>query len=315
MGIYDREYYREKTRGSGFFSGVAPACKAIIAINLGLFVMGTFLNEDNIIERWFGATSVDIFQHGQVWRLLTATFLHEPHTLFHIAFNMLFLWMVGREMEAFYGTKEFTWLYLSAAVVSTLCWALVNYVRGRQGIMIGASGAVMAVVAVYTFYYPKREVIFFIFPVEMRLLLGIYVVSDALQLFGRSNEPIAFAAHLGGVAYAFAFKSFDLRLKHLREFLPKSGPKLRLVHPPDPPIREVPKSRPTVNAGPTWSPSAAMSTRPAPTVVVSEESLEARLDEILVKIASQGRDSLTDEEKRILEEASRRARNRRGGRV
>jgi len=33
MGIYDREYYRDETGGSGWFSGVAPACKTIVAIN------------------------------------------------------------------------------------------------------------------------------------------------------------------------------------------------------------------------------------------------------------------------------------------
>ena len=39
MGIYDREYYRDKTRGSGWLSGEAPACKAIIAINVAALYM------------------------------------------------------------------------------------------------------------------------------------------------------------------------------------------------------------------------------------------------------------------------------------
>jgi hypothetical protein len=45
-----------------------------------------------------------------------------------------------------------------------------------------------------------------------------------------------------------------------------------------------------------------------------EEQLDAKLDEILAKIAREGRGSLTDEEKRVLEEASRRARSRRSDR-
>ena len=168
MGIHDRDYYRDETSGSGWFTGAAAACKAIIALNVGLFLFGKFLPDGAAIERWFAASSVDIFRHGQVWRLLTATFLHDPSNLWHIASNMLFLWMVGREMEAFYGHREFWWLYLSAGVFSTLCWAIVDYFAGRNGVMVGASGAVMAVVAVYTFYNPRREVIFFIFPLEMR---------------------------------------------------------------------------------------------------------------------------------------------------
>ena len=39
MGIYDREYYRGETRGSGWFSGLAPACKTIILINVVVFVL------------------------------------------------------------------------------------------------------------------------------------------------------------------------------------------------------------------------------------------------------------------------------------
>ena len=43
MGIYDREYYRDKTRGSGWLSGAAPACKAIILINVAVFIAQKFL--------------------------------------------------------------------------------------------------------------------------------------------------------------------------------------------------------------------------------------------------------------------------------
>ncbi len=43
--------------------------------------------------------------------------------------NMLFLWMVGREMEAFYGSRDFVAFYVSAAVVSTLAWALSDRLR------------------------------------------------------------------------------------------------------------------------------------------------------------------------------------------
>lgn len=319
MGYQDRDYYRDGKRGSSFLSGTAPACKAIIGLNVGLWVFGLLFNRgDRTLEDLFAATSVDIFEKGQLWRLVTATFLHDPTNLLHLVFNMLFLWMVGREMEAFYGTREFWWLYLSAGAFATLCWAAVNYFTGsRLGLTIGASGAVMAVVALYTFYYPTREVIFFIFPMPMWLLLTLYVGNDALQLLGRSHQPIAFAAHLGGVAYGWMFKVLDLRLKRLGAYLPRRGPRLRVVS-ADPPSRssEAPAPRVPAGTGSTRSPApAATATRPAPPVVVSEELLDAKLDEILGKIASQGQAAVTEEDRRILDEASRRARNRRNGRA
>ncbi len=320
MGIYDREYYRERTSGSGWLSGAAPACKAIILLNVALWILPKFAGDSSAIERWFAAYSGLIFEKLQIWRLVTAAFLHSPDNIWHLVFNMLFLWMVGREMEAFYGTREFWWLYLSAAAVSTLCWAALDYPKSINHPMLGASGAVLTVVSLYTFYYPRREVILFIFPVEMWVVLAFYVVSDALQLLNRSTEPVAFAAHLGGFAYAVAFKQFDLRLSRLKALLPKRGPKLRIVA-PDPPPREAPAIRPSSppqagsGTGPAWSPGPVTSTRVAPTVVVPQELLDAKLDEILVKIAREGRDGLTDEEKQILDEASRRAKSRRGERI
>jgi membrane associated rhomboid family serine protease len=314
MGIYDREYYREKTRGSGWFSGTAPACKAIILINAAVFILLKLFPElGHVLDEWFVAKSQDIFQKGRVWELITATFIHDPGNVFGILINMLFVWVIGREMEAFYGTREFWWLYLSAAAVSTLAWAVINFAKPDNNFMWGASGAVLTVVSLYTFYNPHREVILFIFPVEMWVLLSIYVVSDFLQVVSRSRDPIAYASHLGGFAYAVAFKAFDLRLIRLKSLVP-TGPRLRLVSPPDPP-RESPLPRPSVT-GPSWSPEpASASARPSSTAVVTEEQLDAKLDELLVKIAREGRASLTDEEKRILEEASRRARSKRGERI
>ena len=83
--------------------------------------------DGDLLDDWFAATSAGIFQHGHVWQLLTATFLHAD--LCHILWNMLFLWMVGREMEAMYGTRDFLALYLSAAVISTLGWAVCRRTR------------------------------------------------------------------------------------------------------------------------------------------------------------------------------------------
>ena len=152
--------------------------------------------------------------------------------------------------------------------------------------------------------------ILIVFPVEMWLLLTIYIVSDVMGLLGRDESPVAFASHLGGFGYAVAFWSMDLRLGRLRAMLPSRRPRLRIVAPEA--KREAPAARPTVAA--SWSADPGGSARPAPTAVVTEEQLDARLDEILVKIAREGRGALTDDEKRVLEEASRRARSRRSER-
>src|SRR3954454_3691032 len=76
MGIYDREYYRGETRGSGWFSGLAPACKTIILINVLVFVLQS-MSTSGRLEHWLAASGEGIFEQGRVWQLLTATFLHS----------------------------------------------------------------------------------------------------------------------------------------------------------------------------------------------------------------------------------------------
>ena len=310
MGIYDREYYRDETRGSGWLSGATPACKAIIIINVACFVAQKLF--PGFIDLFRGDTT-EIFHNFQIWRLLTATFLHDPSWPLHLVMNMLFLWMVGREMETFYGSRDFTVMYLSAAIFSTLCWGVTASFDGNgPSRMIGASGAVMEVVVLYTLYYPRREILFmFIFPVEMWLLLVLYLGYNLIQFLMPSlDDRTSYSAHLGGAAFGYLFKVGDLRLSRLEKLF-RRRPRLRIVSAE---TRESsPSTRPST--GPTWSPNTAASTRPAPTAVVPEEQFDEKLDEILVKIAREGRGSLSEDENRVLEEASRRARNRRSERI
>ena len=311
MGISDREYYRDETSGSGWFSGVAPACKTIILINVIVFLLTNsrgHLAPYPLVEK-LQASSLDIFRHGYVWQLLTATFLHADFS--HILWNMLFLWFVGREMESFYGTVNFTALYLSAAVISTFGWALTDILfPSMHKPMVGASGAVMAIVVLYALYYPHREMLlFFVLPVQTWLVVVLYLAHDAWMFLNMGSAGgIAVTSHLSGAAYGYLYKHYDLRWTRLL-----SGrvgrPKLRVIMPE-------PREKPSVRqSGPTWSPDPATASKPSGTAVVTEEQLDARLDEVLAKIAREGRGKLTEEENRFLQEASRRAQNRRSDRI
>ncbi len=319
MGIYDREYYRDETSGSGWFSGTAPACRTIVLVNVVVFLL-QLLAPNLQLELNFAARSTDIFQRFRVWELVTATFLHDPHDLSHIFWNMLFLWWVGREMEAMYGSREFTLLYLTAGAFSTLCWAALNYLGPEHGVgmMFGASGAVMAVVVLYTLYYPNREILlFFILPVKMWLVLVLYLGRDALALLqvlqgtpGASLLRTAFAAHLAGAFYGWAYKKWDIRLSRLLSRRPRR-PRFRVVS-PEP--RDHDRVSP-LTSGSGSSRSAAVGARREAPPYYPEEQLDAKLDEVLAKIAREGRGGLTEEENRVLQEASRRARDRRGERL
>ncbi len=307
MGIYDREYYRGETQGSGWLTGAAPACKAIIVLNVAAFILQRI---DPSLETSLKASSDAILRSGHIWQLITATFLHGD--ILHLFWNMLFLWMVGREMEAMYNTRNFVALYLTAAVISTLGWALADkYYFEQHDYMVGASGAIMAVIVVYAMYYPRREILlFFVVPVEMRFIVAVYLAVNLVQFFNHDpNLSVAVASHLTGAAYGFLYKYFDLRLSRLTGDRLKR-PRLRIVT-PEPREKVAPRPAPS----PTWSSAPPNTAKPAATVVLPQELLDARLDEILAKIAREGRESLTEEENRLLQEASRRARSRRSDRL
>ena len=310
MGIYDREYYRGDSRGPGFFA-TAPVCKWLIIINVLVFVA----EQTNIVPRefmrnWFAANADAIFKQGRIWQLLTATFLHAD--VLHILGNMLFLWFVGQEIEAMYGHKDFLGLYLCAGVFSTLVWAVLHLVTPHDAVrpdayMVGASGAVLAVVVLYALFYPHKEILFMmVIPIEMWLLVSLFVIYQCVMLLkGGSVEAVE--SHLAGVTFGVLFRHYDMRWSHMPWSRPRR-PKLRVVTGSEP--RETPQARPAATSKPSWATNSASISKPA-VAVIAEEQLDARLDEVLAKIARQGRDGLTEDENRILQEASRRARNRR----
>lgn len=313
MGIYDREYIRGDSSGPGFFA-TTPITKWLIVINVAVFFLNALeLIPNEVVRDWLEATPSHIFREGRVWELLTATFLHADPA--HIVLNMLFFWFIGREIESMYGSRDFLAFYLTAAVFSTLIWAIAQSLTGDDRIpLVGASGAVMAVATLYVLYYPRREVLlFFVLPVEA-WILGLIYLFWQIFAWSKGNSYSAVEAHLAGVAYGFLFKRFDLRWSRM-PWSRVRRPKFRLITPE-------PREKPSIGgrapvSKPSWATNSSAMAKPASAAVavLAEEQLDARVDEILAKIAREGRTSLTDEENRILQEASRRARDKRSDRL
>lgn len=136
---------------------------------------------------------------------LTTLFIHGSWA--HILMNMWMLWLFGPNIEDRLGHLVFLMFYMLGGVVATLTfWLSDPY--GRMPV-IGASGAVAAVLGAYAVTFPTtkvRTLIFFILITIIDLpalfLLGIWfllqVTSGMLGLWGIALEPVAFWAHIGG---------------------------------------------------------------------------------------------------------------------
>jgi membrane associated rhomboid family serine protease len=305
MGIYDREYYRRE--GPSFLGSLAQqgkACNWLLGLNIVCFILqfatrpapglpGPFTD-------WLILDTQAVL-HGQVWRLLSYAFLHDTGTPWHIVLNMLLLWWFGRPVEGVLGSREFVFFYLVSAVVAGVAYlacavgGLHPAPPGLSQRVLGASGAVMAVLVLAACYNPRQIIyLFFILPVPIWAFVLLYVANDAFQLLGRMNNGVAVSAHLGGAAFGFAYYKMGWRLTGWLRLPQRSRPRLRLYREDD--VGFVPASKPTPPPGPR----------------LDDEHLEAQVDAILAKVHRVGMDGLSENERQVLVRASEAIKRRRG---
>lgn len=187
----------------------SPGIKWIMIITAALFLIELLPWTRALILDFGALIPIDTFINLQVWRLFSYMFLHSPDSYFHIIFNLLVLWMFGVEIEELWGTKKFVLFYLLTGAASGLFSFIYLFNDTMQyNSIIGASGAVLAVMTVYAFYFPHREVLlFFILPVNIRWI----VIGSAFIAVIGSFQPrsmIAHLTHLGGIVVAFLYMKF-----------------------------------------------------------------------------------------------------------
>jgi membrane associated rhomboid family serine protease len=297
MGIYDRQYYRDEPRRPGISSW--SSVTTLIVINVAVYIADQFspvvevvYPGGRMVGHWldiYGGLWSNIFrQPWHVWQLVTYGFLHDPDSIMHILFNMFALWLFGRDVEGIYGKREFYRLYMSLVVISGLGWAALQNIHApREFTMaVGASGAVMGIMAIYIFHFPHRIfLIYGVIPMPAWVMGIIYVGLDIAGATGavQGATPVANTAHLTGALFGFIYYRTHWTLFSLWPGSWFSGMKRR-------------QSKYRVYEG------ERDGERTDP------RRLKQQVDDILDKINREGEASLTADERRTLEEESRRLR-------
>jgi membrane associated rhomboid family serine protease len=228
------------------------------------------------------------FHDHRVWQVLTYAFVHDLQNPFHLILNMYILWVAGRDLEFLYGTPRFLKFYFSAAAFSSLLYLLLSALvpQLRSVPLLGASGAAMAVLVVYASYHPGDRILLYLL-FEVPIWAGVLVmIGMDLMLVSHSNEGGGFAAGCYVAGAAFGYGAHRLR-DHIESVFART------------PARTTTTTRTTKRPSAPAAPAA-----PPPT------TLEAELDEVLKKIHEKGMGGLTDDEKGILERASRHYRGK-----
>jgi len=129
--------------------------------------------------------------------LLTALFLHAD--VFHLAGNLLFLWVFGNNVEDRLGRGWYVLLYLVGGVAASLTFVAFN--QHSAAPLIGASGAIAAVMGAYLVFQPRARVLTGIVAVPQVVylpaaaVLGLYFVTQ----FFTVDDGVAWQAHAGGM--------------------------------------------------------------------------------------------------------------------
>jgi membrane associated rhomboid family serine protease len=164
--------------------------------------------------------------HGQIWQLVTYSFLHDPHSVLHLLFNMLGLWMFGSQFEMDFGKRRFYefyfWCVIGAALttIAVGAFGLIAYehvpfalfrIMGQVWLSstIGASGGVYGLLIAFGILNGDREVFIFPFPIAIkaRYIVAIWLFIAFVSAFEGANGVAEFA-HLGGALFGWLYLRF-----------------------------------------------------------------------------------------------------------
>ncbi len=286
MGIYDRDYYQaDQLRPVRPWDNRTMVTMLIVA-NVIVFVANFLLtSRSNQLVASLALYSENLGQPWQWFRLITYGFGHRD--VFHILFNMVSLYFLGRNVEDKYGKWEFLRFYLVAILLGGIVWCVLRG-GGPGGSLLGASGGTTAVAMLFVFSFPQATLyVYGAIPVKA-WVLGISIV--VFNVFG-TNAFVAYDVHLVGAAWAAVYFYGQLNLAFAGRIFADAGSRIKRQ-----------RSGLKVHRPSSDSSSAAAETRD-----------DRESDRILDKIHRQGQDSLTAKEREFMERYSREVRQRRQG--
>jgi membrane associated rhomboid family serine protease len=271
MGLYDRDYTQEKFE-SQFrnvpqmrmsFPHLSPVVKWLLIINISVYFLQV-LGADVLLTTWFSFFPASLWTALQIWRFVTYQFLHGSMT--HILFNMLGLFFLGPTLENHFGSRKFLIFYLSCGAAGALFYLMLVAANFLPAVpMVGASGAILGMLAACAILFPHFVVFILFFPVPIRVAAIAFTVVYLFAVVSKGANAGGDAAHLAGMA-AGAFYVFTQSWR--------ASLRLRV------------KTR-------RWEKKAS-----------DRRALQAELDRILQKVHDSGIHSLTPTEKKILKKAT-----------
>lgn len=207
VGMRCPECARQRTRVHRVRANEFPAptaTQAIIAVNVVAYLAeiatgGGFGNVGGTVYEKGALFGPLVSPGGEWWRILTSGFLHA--SFLHIAFNMVFIWMIGRSLEPAIGSARFVVAYLASLVCGSFGVLLLE----PNSIAVGASGAAFGLLGVLMVEARRRGI-----SLWSTGLMQVALINFAFTFF---YPGIAIGAHVfgfaGGILVGVVFDQFD----------------------------------------------------------------------------------------------------------
>jgi membrane associated rhomboid family serine protease len=286
-------YYRPSLFGG--FKFFPPVIKALLISNVAVFLLADILARFTIngvpIDPYI-AEILFLFPLGNgfhVWQLFTYMFMHGGVT--HLLFNMFALWMFGMELENEWGSRKFLLYYMICGLGAGLSNLFIGPLFTTPGPTVGASGAIYGVLIAFGIMYPDRPIfMFFLPPIRAKYFVTFYILLELYSGIASTADNVAHFAHLGGAAVGLIFLMIDQDRIPFKRFWMRSRPRI---------LKGEQASR--------FSAPRREEITDASYKDIEESDIDQkRIDAILDKISQHGYQSLSEDEKRVLFDASKR---------
>ncbi len=231
------------------------------------------------------------------WSIISYAFFHNINNIFHIIFNMLMLNFIGKLFTTFFSQKQLLNLYLVSGIFAGLLY-IVSYMifpalSRTDANLVGASGAVMAVLVATATFQPMMEIrLFFFGNIKLIYFVLVILAIDLIQL--PMNNTGGHIAHLGGAFFGYLYINQIRNGNDITGWFEKIISFFAVLFG---------KRKPTTfkKVHKTYSP------RKEKTVskIITKDKTQQQIDEILDKISKSGYDSLSKEEKEFLFKAGK----------
>jgi membrane associated rhomboid family serine protease len=292
---------------------MTPAVQWLIALNVLVYFLQLTIVSPSMVRSGLA------FEVGTLaerpWTVITYMFVHGG--FWHLAVNMYGLWLWGTRVEHAWSPGSFVRYYLLCGLGGWLAHLL--FFR-QHGYLLGASAGVFGVMLAYAMRWPDDEILLYFFiPVRMKWAVwifgGLAFVMGVQSMDGGS--AVAHFAHLGGLVTGWVYLRWVQGAPGLDRIRQRMSQIPDVPDEPEPP-RAVPRARPRERERPgevdevisrsnALTTSSKRATMPA-LVGKAGKSKTDLMNDILDKISREGIESLTGDERRLLEEMSRRLR-------